>query len=254
MSVEPEHISQQELETIEQYLRDEMSDSARAAFEQRMEQDEQFRETVAYYSNVIEGIETASLKSTLESYHAEMEQTRNGETSKEPADSTKRYPFVKYLVAASLLLVVGITVWMIAFQQNSQQQLFAAYFEPDPGLITPMSSTDQYEFYAGMIDYKQENYRQAIAKWEPLLDERPRSDTLNYFLGVAQLATGDEDEALPYLEMTLKTPESAFGNEAYFYMGLAYLKNGNREAAVQALQQSDLERAAELRARLEREK
>lgn len=254
MSFESEHISQEDLEAIERYLRDRMNDSDRAAFEERMNNDEQFQKAVTFYADLTEGIETASLKSTLEIYHSEMEQAAELEEWTQAAESTKRYPFVKYLVAASLLLVVGLTVWIIAFQQNSQQQLFAAYFEPDPGLITPMSSTDQYDFYSGMIDYKREDYEQAIAKWEPLLNENPRNDTLNYFLGVAELASGAENEAMPYLKNTLETSESAFIDEAYFYLGLAYLKDGNIEAAIQTLQQSDLEQAAELRAKLESER
>lgn len=253
MSFKPKHITPEELEAIERYLRGRMNDSDRADFEERMNKDEQFQKTVAYYAGLMEGIETASLKSRLDDYHAEVESVEKT-TSSQPADSTKRYPFVKYLVAASLLFVVGLTAWIIAFQQNSQHQLFVAYFEPDPGLITPMSSTDQYEFYSGMIDYKRENYRQAIAKWEPLLKENSRSDTLNYFLGVAELASGSENEAMPYLKNTLETSESAFINEAYFYLGLAYLKDGNIEAALEALQQSDLEQAAELRAKLASEK
>lgn len=250
MNAEPEHISQKEFEEIERYLQGDMNDTEHAAFEERMAEDEELRKAVAYYGTLIEGVETAALKSRLDVFHAKIEPDATSGTGNS-ANQNKSLPFLKYLIAASVLIAAGLATWLIVFQESPQEELFAAYFEPDPGLITPMSSTDRYEFYAGMIDYKRENYEEAISKWQPLLREKPKSDTLNYFLGVAHLAQGNEDEALPHFQTSVETEGSAFTNEAYYYLGLAYLKNDNREAAIQALKNSHSDRAAELLGKIE---
>ncbi len=251
MNFESKHISRQELDTIERYLRNEMSDADRAKFEQRMANDPELRQAVTDYGMLIEGVKTAALKSRLDAYHTDIE----GTISHSPADShaipQKSRPLVKYLIAASVLLVAGWGTWLIALQESPQEELFAAYFEPDPGLITPMSSTDRYQFYTGMIDYKRENYEEAISKWQPLLEDNLQSDTLNYFMGVAHLAQGEHNEALPYLQSSTQIDTSVFIDKAYFYLGLAYLKNDDREAAIQALKNSRYNRAAELLAEIE---
>ena len=251
MSIDPKDISQEEFEAIEQYLHDEMSEEHRAAFEKRLEEDPQLRQTVYKYQQLMDGVETASLKMKLDEFHAEIEEDTSSSAETSHIHHKKNRAFLKFLVAASIFLAFGLIIWFVTFQSSPEEELFAAYFEPDPGLITPMSSTNEYEFYSGMIDYKQENYQKAITRWEPLITENPQSDTLNYFLGVAHLALGDQEPARTYLEASLETPEESFTNETYYYLALAYLKSGNRSAAVDALRESGDERAASLLTELE---
>lgn len=246
MNTDPKHISQEELEAIERYLRGEMSEGHRSAFEKRMNEDEDFNQSVLEYQQLIEGIKKASLQNKLNEFHAEIEQESSTHDQGGLPETENDRPFLKYLVAASLLLAIGLTIWFAVFQQTPEEELFATYFEPDPGLITPMSSTEEYEFYSGMIEYKQENYQSAINRWQPLIAENPESDTLTYFLGVAHLALGDQKEAQSYLEVNLETDDNSFRNEAYYYLGLAYLKSGNRSVASDALSQSDDQRAIQL--------
>lgn len=250
MNFDPKHISQQEFEAIERYLQGNMPETERTAFEESLAEDKDFQRTVENYRNLIEGIESTSLKYAMDRFHDEMETSDSAGES----NPKKNYPFVKYLIAASVLLAIGLTSWFVATRQSPQEELFAAYFEPDPGLITPMSSTGQYDFYVGMIKYKRGDYEEAINKWVPLLNAKPQNDTLNYFLGVAYLALGNEDKALPYLKTSVENDGFSFIDDTYYYLGLAYLKNENREAAIRALQQSNSGRAKELLAELENEK
>ena len=83
-----------------------------------------------------------------------------------------------------------------------------------------------------MVSYKQGAYAEAIAQWEPLLNEKPKNDTLNYFVGVAHLANNNESEAITFLQWATEKENSQFLSDAYYYLGLSYLKKGNKENAI----------------------
>ena len=92
-----------------------------------------------------------------------------------------------------------------------------------------------------MVHYKHKNYDLSIKKWSILSQKNPSNDTLNYFLGVAHMANKNMDKAIPYLEKTIKNtnPEFPFLKDAYYYLGLAYIKEGNINLAKKYLTLSD---------------
>ncbi len=145
-----------------------------------------------------------------------------------------------YSVAAILIVVIGM-FWLLDSNDTSKI-IFAENFKPDIGLPLQMGTTNNYEFYEGMVDYKQGNYKEATMAWQELLKKNPESDTLNYFLGVANLAQGNSSKSLLYLEKQGKFQESIFKDDAPYYAALAYIKLGNLNAAKVLLQNHPSER------------
>ena len=136
---------------------------------------------------------------------------------------------------------MGFGYWLLFRQKSAEEKLFAQYFKPDPGLLTPMSTTSDYEFYRGMVDYKQGKYELAIERWNPLLMQKPENDTLNFYLGVSYLAQEKNEEAIEYLSKAVNNPNSIFINESWYYLGLIYLDKGNTDDAIHSLRKSGLE-------------
>jgi predicted Zn-dependent protease len=141
---------------------------------------------------------------------------------------------VWYTAAAVVVVLVGI-YWMMA-NSNSSEKIFAANFKPDVGLPLRMSTENANGFYEGMLDYKQENYKEAIEKWQVLLEIKPGNDTLNYFLGVAHLALGNAAISLEYLENQERFRPGIFKEDAAWYTALAKIKQGKPEEARVLLQ------------------
>ena len=115
-----------------------------------------------------------------------------------------------------------------------------------------MSSSNNFPFYDAMVNYKQGEYAIAISKWEKIEQKSPDNDTINYFLGVAYLAHQNVEKAVPYLSKTINNSNSVFLEDAYFYLGLAYLKSDKKEKAKQAFQKSKSEKSQEILKRLDR--
>lgn len=143
----------------------------------------------------------------------------------------------KWAVAACTigLLFVGI---LFFFSRTSEEKLFAQFYRPDPGLPTLMGVSDHYEFENAMVSYKMGNYGEAIEGWRQLLKTYPQNDTLNYFIGSAYLAEGNVESAVQSLNQVISVPGSVFRSDAYWYSALGQLKMNDRDEAIWALQRT----------------
>ncbi len=217
------NITQELLEFVERCLNKNASVEELQKFETRLQNDSEFRTQVTDIKTLLFGIEAQSLKEKLDDFHDELIEAPSIKTV-----PIKFMPYRKIAIAAVLVIALG-SLWFLS--GNSNEKIYAKYFSPDPGLPTMMSETSNFEFYDAMVNYKQGEYTKAIEKWKPLLVNAPKNDTLNYFIGMAQLANKHEKKAIEYFEVVTNLDSSNFKNEAYYYLGLAYLKTDNIELA-----------------------
>lgn len=239
--MDSQQITQEELEQIENYIYGKLDGIELQHFETRLSTDALFKAKVEDIKILISGIEAQALKEQLNYFHEDLHKNNIDHD----LDKSKIYNinWKKLLVAAALLIAAG-SIWFL--NENSNERLYAKHFNPDPGLPTTMGTSDNYEFYEAMVNYKQGDYKTAITKWEALQKTTPNNDTLNYFIGVAHLANKNEKMAIPVLEAVSKNSEFAFINDTYYYLGLAYLKAENIDKAKANLQKSATENSKAL--------
>ncbi|MBV7269876.1 tetratricopeptide repeat protein [Winogradskyella luteola] len=239
-------ISQEEFEKIEAYINGQLSNEDLLEFENRLKNENHLATKVEDIKIVLTGLETQTMKEQLDEFHNELSSNQDKTVVNQP--KVRRFNWKRIAVAAILIIGLG-SFWL--FGGSSNERLYAKYFTPDPGLPTTMGSNDNYEFYEAMVDYKQGDYKGAISKWESLRNLKPQSDTLNYFIGVAHLASKNEKIAISFLEDASKNPEFALKNDAHYYLGLAYLKAGNTKQAKVNLKKSSSENSKEILAKIE---
>jgi tetratricopeptide (TPR) repeat protein len=239
------NITQEELEIIERYITNDMTFDEEASFEEKLQNDPDLKNQVEDIKTMLLGIETQALKEKLKEFHDEIPKTKILEKK---TIKVSHLDLRKLLAAAAIIIALG-SFWY--FNKPSNERLYSKYFTPDPGLPTTMGSTDNYKFYDAMVNYKQADYKKAISKWEVLQLKSPENDTLNYFLGVANLAKGQTDLAITYLQNTTQKPESVFIEDAQYYLGLAYLKINKKEEAIKAFQLSHLDNSKTILSELE---
>lgn len=238
------NITPELLETVERYYNGTMAQQERTHFEEQLQKDVAFKTLVEDLRITVLGIETQALKEQLNDYHKEIPKHNPLAT---PTAKVRFLSFSKIAIAAGIIIVLGM-FWFLSGSTNDR--LYAKYFTPDPGLPTTMSSSDNFAFYDAMVNYKQGDYDTAITKWEKLEQKAPENDTINYFLGVAHLADKNVEKAVPYLSKTTNNTESVFLEDAYYYLGLAYLKSDKIEEARQAFQKSQSEKSREILKRI----
>ncbi len=174
-------ITQHELETIERYLDNEMSASEQEDFIRSISEEPRFQQKINEVRALRDGIETASLKETLDDFHKEIPLAHSKVVHKPNIIERPRRNRTVYLAVAAVAIVL-IGLWQFLASGDGTEALYAEHFTPDPGLPTTMSTSDEYSFYDGMVDYKMGDYATAITKWELLLPNKPTNDTLHYFL------------------------------------------------------------------------
>lgn len=221
------NISPEEFERIEQFLDNEMSPEQMLAFEQELQKDSSLQQKVDEVRLLRTGIEETMLEEKLNEFQAGL--SVSSSTSQPPGKVISIGK--RLLAAASVIAVIGLSVWWIFLKETKYEKMYSDYYKADPGLLTAMSASDNYTFEKAMVDYKNGNYRNAIEAWLLLQKDQPTSDTLNYFLGAAYQADGNNKEAINYLEKAVANVNSPFYKDACWYLGLAYLKEGKIETA-----------------------
>ncbi|MCT4628908.1 hypothetical protein [Winogradskyella sp.] len=234
-------ISQKEFESIEAYLNNKLSGNDLSEFEKKLKTDNDFATKVEDIKTILMGVETQALKEQFEVFHEELFSDQKDPITFEP--KVKFLNWKRIAVAAALIIATG-SFWF--FGGNSNERLYANYFTPDPGLPTTMSSNENYEFYEAMVSYKQGHYKKALSTWQDQLKTKTSNDTLNYFIGSTLLADKKESEAISYLLEVTKQEHTVFKNDAFYYLGLAYLKTNDKDKAISALKKSDFTKAKDL--------
>lgn len=224
------NISQEEWDLIEQFLEEENNNVADTVLRAKVFSIPNAQAKIEYVKSFCEDLENVIRHQKLEEFH-------NSLPEKELSDLRRfrtRKSQVFWISAAAILIVLIGTLWMMDYRNPAEIQ-FRKHFKPDVGLPLKMSS-ESNKFDEGMVDYQQKNYQKAVEKWEELYNNKPTNDTLNYFLGVANLALGDAQEALRYLETQDIFTNGSFQSLAAYYAALAYLKKGDMEQAKIMLQ------------------
>ncbi len=229
-------ISPELLDTIERYLKNNINTEERVAFDKKLKENPILQQQVKDTETILFGVRKAFFKNKAVDFHEELVQD-NSPVIKD--SKVFKLNFKSISIAASIVILFGC-FWFLN-QQTSNENIFNKYYIEDRGLETNMSKTDNYAFEDAMVDYKYGEYNTAIYKWNTLLKNKPKNDTLNYFIGVAHLANKNEIKSENYLKIVIETTESEFLNDAYFYLGLTYLKMDNIDLAIENLEKSKTE-------------
>lgn len=232
----------QEFEEIEQYLFKEMPEEQLLSFTKRLESEEDLRDKVHTVRLIKIGIQEDQLARDLQRFNDGMKAS----TSKNTSSGRNIIPLKFLFVAASVLIIAAIGVFLFFFNPGKEERLYSNYYKPDSGLISSMSSSDDYIFDRAMIDYKTGEYKKAIQSWDSLLKERAGNDTLEFFIASSYLAMDNYEEAITHFKKVVTQENSVFLEDANWYLGLAYLKTNKKEMAILSIEKSDHPQKEEL--------
>ena len=222
-------ISTEEFERIERFLNGEMPEAEAVAFEQQLSTDKTLQSNTQEIKLLLLGIQEQSLKEQLNSYDV----AAGKPTGK--LISIRR----RLMIAASIIIILGLGTWALLLNNTSSKNIYSRFYKPDPGLATSMGTADNYDFEKAMVEYKNNEYDKAIVAWNSLLKQKPSNDSLQYFIGAAYQANGDDDNAIKHLRPVADNGQSAFNKDACWYLGLSYLRKKENQQAIGYIQRSE---------------
>lgn len=145
---------------------------------------------------------------------------------------TRRFPLL-WRVAAVLVLVGGLAAgWFFNIGPN-YERLYAENFEPYPNVVAPLvrsGSLQDSQLKEAFRYYDTEDYTRAAAAFKAAYDN-DQIGSANFYYAISVMADGKIDRAIIALEdPDWQIPEN-YQEATYWYLGLSYLKLGNKESA-----------------------
>lgn len=246
------------LQLIDDYLNGKLSGPMLQDFEQKMKKDASFKEEVLMHKEVNELMTVIEIEAVTEKARHLLKEEKKSTTTTIPITQTTKESTAKTIdinqgqnrfswlkVAAILLLFLLPILYFVPsiLQSPSSPQLAATYFEAPKDLVSVTRSTEainqrQANWQKANQQYQQQNYAGALG----ILNEIPNSDTLALAKGLCYYMQDKAQQAIPYFQEIVQTPQSSFNTKASWYLAMSFLKSDQSDKAIPILQNLEKEK------------
>ncbi len=216
-------------ELLEKYFQGNLNANEQAAFDTLLNEDASFKEEVALQlsiKRVAEEYDDNEFRSMLSDFEAEHQ----------PKKVFRLERYSKWLVAASVVLIAGLT-YILTLNNPTTQELFAQNFQPYENVVHPIvrGTEEQDQKTKAFIAYETGDYELAVSLFSDLY-EKDKQPYYLFYKANALLKLEKAQEAIPLLKEHLKTKDT-LKEKSTWYLALAYLKIEDKENARTLLQQ-----------------
>lgn len=214
-------------ELIQAYLENKLSKEKKAECDHMFETDADFRKEVQFHKDMkaaFSGLERERIKAKLQKFESEIHMP-------------KQKTYTKWLVAASILIIIGIGAMTFLNNPVDSDQLYLSYFEPYENVVQPITRGESIENMKTevFIAYEKAEYEKAAQGFNKLYQTTKESYYLLYEAN-ALMANDQPEKAIPLLKKQLAAND-AFAEKSRWYLALAYLKTKKPEKAKEFLRE-----------------
>lgn len=207
-------------ELVDKYLQNRLNEEEQILFDSLLKEDAEFRSEVQF----MEDVQAVSRQEDELSFR---EQLSNFEKESNKQSSAGNY--TKWLVAASIVLVVSLSYVFWPKPQESMEQIFVEHFEPYRNVIQPVVRGEEQQKNEKQLAfqyYEQRKYDKAIVLFDKLYSTSKEPYYL-FYKANALIQLNRAKEAIPLLEAHLKTKDT-LAEKSPWYLAMAYLKMNDK--------------------------
>lgn len=162
-----------------------------------------------------------------------MERMTNLEVQIESNSSINYRVFLRW--AAVLVLITLPLYYFLTSSEQTDEELYLAYFEPYPNVLGP-SRADDAQVIDGLVDYEAEAYEKAVQKLSGSLSSGVQnSNGVKLYLGISLMETNAYEDAINIFKTIPDT--SRFINQSKWYTSLALLGQNKAKDAIPLLEE-----------------
>ena len=218
----PEKMNPQEL--LSKYIQNTLTPEEKMEFDRLRSSDEKFNKDILFHNDlkkVTEDKDDDNFREML----SELE-----------GNVTKKKNLTWWYIAASALILLGITYFIGIKQSLSNDTLFAQYFEPYRNITQPVVRSDAQESIkeAAFHAYENGQFQKALNLFDQVLLNKEEANILFYKANVL-LSLNQPKMAVPILQQDISVIDS-FSEKRYWYLALSYLKLNQIEKSKETLQ------------------
>ena len=101
----------------------------------------------------------------------------------------------------------------------------------EPARLRNVPDAGTVRFQSGMEHYRKADYRGALPDLRAAAELQPDAAHVRFFLGASLLMLGQDSDAIDQLQATVALGDSAYLEEAHFYLAKAFLRRNDLDAA-----------------------
>jgi TolA-binding protein len=230
---------------IERFLSGAMSQDEMAEFEKRKSADKELEKDILLYQQANELIRAGARKRMKQ----HLDDLGRKEFANTMVETYMRYNLLKkywYAIAASILLLIGLSYFAYQTMQSNRSiptlaQVFDAYYEvPKTDLIISRGNnaeeTLSFAWNSALRKYDEGSYADAVKDFKAALSDSgfAYKSAANFYLGNCYLQMNIPDSAVSCFGLV--SPASSLSQDAGWYLGLSYLKAGNKQKAAEVFE------------------
>ena len=218
---------------IDRYFEKSLRPKEQKIFNELLQNDLNFKNEFLFQKNLKQVI-AANQKEELKSVLSNIEERAK-------KDSLFASVPKKWLVAASVMIIMGVTTLMLQkTYYPSNEAIYAEYFKADRNTIQPVvrgESLNTIE-YRAFVAYEAGAYYKAINLFNSV--KNPDATYILYYKGLCYLAVGKSYKAIELLshvsnEVKTEGTSAELNAKSKWFLALAYLQNNENEKAISQL-------------------
>jgi len=215
---------------ISKYLEGDLNPIESRDFEDALIQDHELQEELDLYREVDEALsdtEVLDMRAQLDEIHEELSPQiikRNKQSSKY---------VLRYAVAASLAVIISLGTYGLFFKKASDNKIVSQFYKPyDVTLVNRSANEDLSEtIREALYKYESQEYIEAIALFEQILDKNPQMIASHLYTGISFLEIEEYNNAGISFNKVISQNDNLYIEQAEWYLGMVYLFTNEKEKA-----------------------
>lgn len=216
------------LELIEKYFSNSLTDEEQILFNNLLKDDKAFKDEFLFLKDLKKTLshnQKKSLKTTLQNFESDLK-------------NEKGFHLKKWLAAASIILVLGLSYFLFSDSfNNTPEKLYAEYFEPYRNVVHPVVRGENGKTIesSAFLAYENKKYHKALNLLNSVSNNN--DDCFKFYSAMCYMGLNKNLDAIDLL-LPIATSESNpdsdlnFNAKANWYLGLAYLNSGDINKAI----------------------
>ena len=201
---------------IDKYVRGELDEEGRKLFKESLKNPNFAKEVKEYMSmnSALAALDGVHMKSILQNVEANI---GNDNLDKERKHRSKKH-LIWYLIVALILGAAIAFIGVKVFGSNSQQKLYADFYQSFPNIIDPIQKGENKENPTAFQLYEMQKYNEVI---DLFLSSSFMSSSERFYLGCSYMETKQYDKAKAIFQKLLD--DKKYSKHSQWYLAMVCL-------------------------------
>jgi tetratricopeptide (TPR) repeat protein len=222
-------MDEKSFEKIEDFLENNLTDRDLENFKEKMNNDPELRKECQLRRDINSAIcedDIMDLRSNLENICSD-----ENSSSKQ----VRLINFKKYWVAASVIVIFGLSYFLYPGESLSNEDLFNEYYRPYNVIVNKRSAgfNTNEVLQKAMFYYETKDYIKALSLFRKVLEKDSTDITGNFYSGISNIEIKKYSEANFNFKKVIKHNNNFFIEQSEWYLGFCYLMTDQREKAIE---------------------